>query len=101
MTNHWGSNCENTLSRHQPSAKLLWLQLGRNLEQKNPHGSSPGSVGHFQHAALSIPIIIFIRTQTALPKALLSSEGFDLVEKFIVNIIFRPLTEESSSVWGK
>lgn len=42
-----------------------------------------------------------LKLPKALPKALLSSEGFDLVEKFIVNIIFRPLTEESSSVWGK
>jgi len=65
------------------------------------HGSSTESFGRLQHAAVSLHIIIVISTQTALPKALLSSKGFDLVEKFIVNIIFRPLTKESWSVWGK
>lgn len=65
------------------------------------HGSWTESVGHLQRAAVSLCIIIFISAQTALPKAFLSSKGFDLVEKFIVNIVFRPLTKESSSVWGK
>lgn len=57
------------------------------------------SVGHLQLAAISLHV--FIGAQTALPKALLSSKGFDLVEKFIINIIFRPLTKVSSSFWGK
>lgn len=64
-------------------------------------GSLTESVGHLRCAAVSISTVIFISARTALPKALLSSKGFDLVEKFIVNIIFRPLTKESSSVWGK
>lgn len=58
------------------------------------------SVGRLHHVAVALHIIIVVSAQTALPIALLSSKGFDRVEKFIV-IIFRALSKEASSVWGK
>lgn len=99
MTIHWGGQSVEPLQ--EALARYLKNLSTAGGEFCAKHGSLTKSLGRLQRAAVSLCIIIVISAEIALPKGLLSSEGFDLVEKFIVNIIFRPSTKESSSIWRK